>query len=331
MIRKRVLTLSTIGGGGLLGVLVPYTMSSYYVSLVSLVLVWAILAASVNFLAGHSDLITMGHAGIAGVAGYSYAWAVHADWGMAASLALVTVLTVAVSFLYGLMSMRANGIFFIMITLALGMVIFGLAYRLAPITGGENGLSGLRRPEPIAEYWQFYFFVFAAFVACTLLLWVVGRSPFGTVLRGIRDSESRMLSLGYSTTRYKLAAMMISGPVAGLSGLLAVWNTQYISPSSADFISNAIPVVMIILGGVGTTMGPLVGASIVVWIEHVLSTSVDRWPMVLGLVFILVILFAPKGLIGGLHRLLERRRNRRRPETSDDAPPPAPATRADPS
>jgi branched-chain amino acid transport system permease protein len=310
------------------GVVVPYTLSSYYVSLASLILISAILAASVNLLAGHGGLLSIGHAGIAAASSYGYAWAVLAGWSTLGAIGLAAVLTLVVSLVFGLMSMRTSGIFFIMVTLALGMVVFGLTFRLASITGGENGLSGVTRPSFVSQYWQFYFLCLAAFVVCTVALWVVARSPYGTSLRGIRDSESRMLSLGYQISRYKLGGMMISGSFAGIAGLLAVWHSQFISPTSAGFGRSALIVVIVILGGVGTTFGPLVGAAVVMWIEHVLSSSVERWPTLLGVAFILVIVFAPQGIVGGLRDLATRRRPRGAPPQAAE---PAPSEAAVPT
>lgn len=289
----------------------PYVTSAYTTSLVSLMLIAAMLAASVNFMAGQMGLVSVGHAGIAATAGYGVAWAADNGWSLGSQLLLALVLTILVSAVYGVTSMRTNGIFFLMVTLALGMVVWGLTYRMAQITGGENGITGIRRPEAIAPYWTFYFAVLALFVVATLALWIVSRSPYGLVLQGIKESESRMSSLGYQIPAYKFSAMMISGFVAGIAGVLWVWHAEFTSPTSAGFLRSALTVVMVILGGVGTVLGPLVGAAIVVWTEHVLSTHVERWPTVLGLIFVVVILFAPGGVIGGLRSLRDAVTRRR--------------------
>src|SRR5690606_3959255 len=128
-----------------------------------------------------------------------------------------------VSVIYALISMRTNGIFFLMITLAAGMICYGLAYRWSSVTGRDNGLVGIRRPEVVAESWQFYFLCVAAFVIVTIALRIFSRSPVGLVLRGLRDSESRMVSLGYQVAAYKFWAVLGSGIVAGLAGVLSVW------------------------------------------------------------------------------------------------------------
>ena len=307
-----------------LALALPYLgATSYAISLVSTIIVAAILASSVNFLVGDGGMASLGHAAIAAASAYGAGWA--SKQGMDPGMQVLVALgvTLIVSLVYGVLAMRTSGIYFLMVTLALGMVVFGLAYRLSSVTGGENGITGIQRPAFIGEYWTFYYFIVAAFVVTTLLLWVVSRSPFGASLRGIRDSESRMRSLGYSVPAYKLGAFMISGTVAGLAGLLAVWHTHFVSPSSAGVHRSVLLIVMVILGGVGTTFGPLVGAAIVVFVENVLSNEVQRWPTVLGLIFILVILFARAGIVGSIQKMLRRWR-RRREHSSEDPDPDAP-------
>lgn len=291
-----------------LAIALPYIAPSYWVSLATLTLASAILASSINMLAGDGDLVSLGHAGIAAAAAYGVGWSVKQGYGTLMQLAIALAVTVVISAVYALSAMRTKGIYFLMVTLALGMVVFGLAYRLAPITGGENGLSGLNRPEPIAPYWMYYFAVLGIFLVVTAILWVMSRSPMGNVLRGIRDSDTRMLSLGYSIVKYKVVAILASGMIAGLAGVLLMWHTQFVSPTSAGFHRSAFAVVMVILGGVGRTWGPLIGAAIVVWFEQVLSIGIERWPTLLGLAFIVVVMFAPGGVLGAIERLRGIRR-----------------------
>jgi len=218
--------------------------------------------------------------------------------------------------------MRTSGIYFLMVTLAVGMLIYGLAFRLSSVTGGENGISGIERFEWLDSYWTYYYFVLGVFVLATAALWIVSNSPFGASLRGIRDSESRMRSLGYSVRSYKLGAFMISGSVAGLAGLLAVWHTHFVSPSSAGVDRSVHLIVMVILGGVGTLLGPLIGAAVVVMVENLLSSYVDRWPTLLGLIFILVILFARAGIAGSAGKLFRRLRARSKAASSPEGDAP---------
>jgi branched-chain amino acid transport system permease protein len=288
----------------------PYVVTSYYVILASLVLATALLASSVNMLAGDAGLFSLGHAGIAAAAGYGVAWASRQGFDVGIQLAIAGGLTLLASVLYGLISMRTNGVFFLMVTLAAGMVCYGIAYRWSSVTGGDNGLTGVRRPPVFAEYWQYYFFVLAVFVIVTLALIRVSRSPFGLAVRGIRDNDARMRSLGYAVPAYKFAAMVLSGVVAGIAGILLVWQTEFISPASAGFQASALALVMVVLGGTGTILGPLAGAAVVVLTQQVLSTYVERWPTVLGAVFVLVVIVARRGILGGWGSLLTRRRRR---------------------
>lgn len=286
----------------------PYVLPAYLVSLLTLVYIAALLAASVDLLAGQAGLVSIGHAGISAVAGYGVAWAAVHDHGVAVQLGLALALTLVVSVVYGLTTMRTTGIVFLMITLALGMIVFGLAFKLSSLTGGQNGLTNILRPAPVAAWWQFYFATAAVLGLALIALRLVARSPFGLVMRGVRDSESRMSSLGYPVWAVKCLAFVISGLVAGTAGVLAVWNSEFISPAAATFARSALAVVMVIVGGTGTLLGPLVGAGIVVGAEHWLSSHVERWTTMLGLVFIAVVLFAPQGIAGGLLRLVDRGR-----------------------
>jgi branched-chain amino acid transport system permease protein len=261
-------------------------------------------------LAGDAGLYSLGHAGIAAAAGYGVAWASRQGFDFGIQLAIAGGLTLLASLLYGLISMRTNGVFFLMVTLAAGMICYGIAYRWSSVTGGDNGLTGVRRPPVFAEYWQYYFFVLVVFVIVTLALIRVSRSPFGLVVRGIRDNDARMRSLGYGVSAYKFAAVLLSGVVAGIAGILLVWQTEFISPASAGFLASAFPLVMVVLGGTGTILGPLVGAAVVVLTQQVLSTYVERWPAVLGAVFVLVVIVARQGILGGWNVFLTRRRRR---------------------
>jgi branched-chain amino acid transport system permease protein len=296
----RIITMAVLLAAA---IAIPYITSGYYVGIGSLILASAILASSVNMLAGDGGMVSLGHAGIAAAAGYGLAWSSKQGLELWMQLLIALALTLLASALFGLISMRTKGIFFLMVTLAAGMICYGIAFRWSAVTGGDNGLTGIRRPEAISAYWTFYFAVLVIFVICTAMLWMISRSPFGLVLRGIRDSESRMRSLGYPIAAYKFSAMMLSGFFAGVAGVLLVWHAEFISPSIGDFISSALALIMVVLGGLGTVSGPLVGAAVVILIQHVLSTYFDRWSTVLGLLFIASVIFAPKGLVGGFHSL----------------------------
>ncbi len=324
MTRRMIVNLALLGAVLLVALALPYLgVTNFVLSITTTILIAAILASSVNFLAGEGGMVSLGHAAIAAAAAYGVGWASKQGFEHGIQLLFAIGMTAVVSAIFGLLSMRTSGIYFLMVTLAVGMLIYGLAFRLSSVTGGENGITRITRPDWMGPTWIYYYVVLALFVLVTAALWVVTRSPFGASLRGVRDSESRMRSLGYSPPWYRLGAFMVSGTVAGLAGLLSVWHTSFVSPSSAGVDRSVHLVIMVILGGVGTVLGPVIGAAVVVLVENVLSSSVDRWPTVLGLIFILVILFARAGIAGSIGKLVAalRIRSASKPPSEDGAPP----------
>ncbi|MCC7104241.1 MAG: branched-chain amino acid ABC transporter permease [Chloroflexi bacterium] len=321
-----------------LGLAVPYLIdSSFYVSIVTQVLIFGLFAMSIDLLGGYAGLMPLGHAAILGLAGYSLGYFIatlHAPMLVAVVAALA--ITLLVTLLFGLMAVRTTGISFSMITLAQGLLIWGLSIKLFWITGAENGMRGINRPDCATLYWSFYYLTFAVVVVCTVLLRLLVRSPFGLTILGLRESESRMQALGYNTTLHKLYVFLISGFFAGISGVLYAWYNNFISPTAVYMTPSAEGVLMTILGGAGTLYGPLIGAAIVVVVKNLWSTIVaaiapvllggvaplvglsladvvkrlsDRWPTLLGLIFVVVILFARDGLLGlGRNALAGRRR-----------------------
>ncbi|MDT0156441.1 branched-chain amino acid ABC transporter permease [Microbacterium sp. ARD32] len=306
--RRQVAVTALCGALLIAAVVLPYVATKYYVTVAALILASALLASSVNLLAGNAGLYSLGHAGIAAAAGYGLAWSSRQGMSLTGQLLVALLLTLIASVVYGVISMRTSGVFFLMVTLAAGMVCYGMAYRWSSVTGGDNGLTGIRRPEAISDYWQYYFFVLAVFLVATLATRALSASRFGLSLRGIRDSQSRMRSLGYSVSAYKFAAVVLSGLLAGLAGVLLVWQNEFVSPASSGFQASALALVMVVLGGAGRTLGPLIGATVVVLIQQVLSTYVDRWPTVLGIIFVVVVIVKESDGIPRLRAAAQRLR-----------------------
>jgi len=298
---------------GVAGVAVaPLVLPPYLLTVASIIFIAALLAASVNLLAGLVGLVSMGHAGIAAAAAYGIAWSALRDWPLAGQLLLAMLVAALVSLVYAAMTMRTSGIVFLMITLALGVTVFGLALKASSITGGQNGLTGIRRPALIEDAGSFFLLAAAACGLGLAAVRVLGRSPFGLTLKGIRESPSRMSSLGYRVSAAKFLAIVLSGLLAGCAGILVIWQSEFISPSAASFSRSAFAVVMVIVGGTGTVLGPIVGAALVVGIEQWLSSYVERWPTVLGIVLVSVVLFAPRGIVGSISNLIDTRAARSR-------------------
>jgi branched-chain amino acid transport system permease protein len=283
----------------------PYLVSSFYVGMGTQALFYGLFALSINLLAGYGGMVTLGQAGLMGTAGYALAILTTTS-GLPLGPAMLAALAICavVSAFFGLLAVRARGTYFVMITLAEGMIIWGIAVRWQALTGGDNGITSVPRPAFALEYWQYYYFVLAVVAVCTLLIGRLVRSPFGLTLRGIREAEDRLPSLGYNVGLHKLVAFTVSGVFAGVAGLLLAMYNNFFGPSQVFFLASAEGLLMSILGGVGTMTGAFVGASVVVYVKQFVSSYVDRWMTLLGVVFVLVVVLAPDGLVGAWIRVV---------------------------
>jgi len=288
----------------LLLVLSPLVLSSYQLGLLTKMLIFALFAMSLNLILGYAGLPSLGHAAYFGVGAYTVGllavkvrdnfWL---DFGAGLLAAAVT------SALFGLLALRARGAYLLMITLALAQVLWGIAFGWRWLTGGDDGLPGVPRPAAglpwsFAGGPAFYYFVLVVFVALTSALWIVVRSPFGQALIGIRESERRMEVLGYDTWRYKYVAFVLAGVIAGTSGNLFVYYNGFVSPAYLSIVFSAMALIMVILGGAGTLLGPALGGAVIVLLENVISAHTERWLTVLGVIYVVVTLFAPAGIMG---------------------------------
>ena len=292
------------GAALLILLLLPYTVSSYYLGLASKMLIFALFAMSLDLLVGYAGLFSLGHAAFFGVAAYTVGL-LSLRAGVNAWLALPAGLVAAglTGALFGLLALRARGSYFLMITLALGQVLWGIAFGWASLTGGDNGLPDIPRPDlglpwSLAATTPFYYFVLLIVAAAAAVLGLIVRSPFGHALRGIRDSESRMSALGYNVWRYQYLAFVLGGLFAGLAGCLYVYQNGFVGPDYVFVTRSAEALLMVILGGAGTLVGPAIGAGLITLFENVVSAYTQRWLMMLGAVYVLVTLFAPRGIMG---------------------------------
>src|SRR5579862_4334727 len=280
----------------------PAVVGPYWLGLLTQMIIFAILAMSLDLLLGYTGLPSLGHAGIFGVAAYAVAilsTAYHA--GFWASLAGALIAGAAVSAAFGLIVSHVRDVYFLMITLALGMVLWGVSYRWIPVTGGDNGLSGIPRLEaglglatsgPV----PFYFLALVVLVVSGGLMAMVVRSPFGYTLRGIRENEARMRSLGFNTWLHCYVAYVLSGLFASIAGVVWAYYNGFVSPTYLDLTASSELFLMVTLGGPGTLVGPALGASAIVLLKNVISAYTQRWLLVLGLIYIATMLGAPDGL-----------------------------------
>ncbi len=280
----------------------PLVLSSYWVGLLTQAVILAILAMSLDILLGYTGLPSLGHAGFFGVAAYAVAvlsTAYHAGfWACVIGGILAGTL---LSALFGLVVSHVRDVYFLMITLALGMVLWGLSYRWIPVTGGDNGISGIPRLEqhaglPVSGPIAFYYVTLCAFLCCAALLALLVRSPFGLTLRGVRENESRMRSLGFNPWLHCYLSYVIAGSFASVSGVLWAYYNGFVSPTYLDLTASSELFLMVTLGGPATLVGPVVGAGAIVLLKNVMSAYTARWVFVLGLVYIGTILGAPEGL-----------------------------------
>jgi len=284
---------------------------AFYINVASQILIAAIFASSLNILVGYAGLTSLGHAAYLGTAAYLVAWLnTQGGFGHLPAVLLALGGTTLMAALFGLMALRATGIAFLMITLALGQTLWGVAYRWVTVTGGDNGLPGLQRPMPfgiaLTNPVAFYLFTTIIFLLAIGCIAVFARSGLGTSLVGSRDQPRRMRMLGHNVWLVQWLAFVFAGFWAAVAGVVFVYYHQYISPHALGLPASAETLLMVIAGGAGTLFGPLVGAFIVVVLKMVVSAYVTRWVMLLGIVFVVIVIFMPEGVVPGLDRLRRR-------------------------
>jgi branched-chain amino acid transport system permease protein len=287
----------------------PWLMpNDFYVNLASQILVYAVWALSLNLLVGFAGMQSLGHAVYLGGGAYVCAWLMaNTGTGHVAAAILTLGIIAAMAGLFGVLALRATGLGFLMITLALGQILWGVAYRWVNVTGGDNGIRLPGRPEPFGlalnQAAPFYYFALAVFAVALLCMWRIAHSPYGASLRGTRDQPRRMTALGYHVWLIRWSAFVLAGFWGGVAGLLYVYYNKFVSPQALSLQQSAEVLIMTILGGVGSISGPVVGAVIITVVKTVVSSYVDRWNTLLGVIFLAVIVFMPEGIVPGLHRL----------------------------
>jgi len=279
----------------------------YYINVASQILLFAVFALALNVLVGYGGLVSLGHAGLFAIAGYAGALMLQAGYGHLAANAAALVVAIVAAAVFGVLALRSTGIGFLMITLALGQIVWGIAYRWASLTNGDNGVNVTTRPAPfgitLSKADTFYYATLIVFIIAVATMAAFVRSPFGASLRGTRDQARRMEALGYNVWLIRFLAFLFSGFWSGVAGLLFIYYNQFISPQVAALQSSAEVLLMVISGGTATLLGPIAGAAIVVIMKNVVSAYVERWNLVLGLIFVLIITFMPEGLVPGSVRL----------------------------
>jgi branched-chain amino acid transport system permease protein len=301
--RSKVLTVLAL----LLAVVVvtPHT-TSFLLLLATRILILAILAMSLDLLLGFTGIASLGHAAFLGFGAYMTAiLAVRYHFGLGWDFWLVVLfgclLGAATAAVFGLFALRARGVYFLMITLALSQCVWGLAYRWDTLTGGDNGLNLPGRPVfgaiRLGNATTYFYLVFVFFALSLLALYLLVESPFGKSLVGIREHEVRMRILGYNTWLHKYIVFIVSGAFGGLAGVLWAHVSSEVSPEDVTLATSVDALLMVVLGGPGTLFGGVLGAAIVVFLREYLSTLVPWWQYVLGGMYVLAIIYLPDGLL----------------------------------
>lgn len=289
-------------------VTLPFWMPGvYYLNVASQILFYAVFAIGLNILAGYGGLVSLGHAALFGIAAYATGYLLQHGFGHPAAILIALVVAMASTALYAVLSLRASGIGYIMITLALGEIVWGLAYRWISVTGGDNGISVHGRPEPfgiaLTSASAFYYTCLIVFGLSMAAVAIFVRSPLGAALKGTRDQPRRMNALGYHVWAIRFWASMLSGLLTAIAGVLFVYYNQFISPQTLALTASAEVVLMVIAGGASTLFGPIVGAALVVIVKNVVSGYLTRWNFLLGAIFVAIVILMPEGLVPGSARL----------------------------
>jgi branched-chain amino acid transport system permease protein len=299
----------------------------FYVNLASQVLIYALFALSVNMMLGYGGMVSLGHAGYLGVAGYACILLTIAGYDQLTAAIAALVLSTVAAGVFGMLSLRAPGLGFIMITLALGQIVWGIAYRANTLTGGDNGLNHPARPMPfgidIRDATSFYYFTLIVFAVALFFIWRFARSPFGASLMGTRDQPRRMRMLGHNVWLIRWLTFVLAGFWGSVASLLFVYYNLFLSPHALALQQSAEILLMAILGGASTLTGPIVGAAIITLVKNMVSTYVERWNTLLGMIFVIVIMFMPYGLVPGCRQLWRRMQRRGERKPADAASEPA--------
>ena len=287
----------------------PLFAGDFYINLASQTLIAAIFALSLNLLVGFGGMTSLGHASYLGVAAYISALLTSRyGFGHGAAAVISMTGTTAMAAFFGVIALRATGLGFLMITLALSQVLWGLAYRMSNVTNGDNGIAGLTRPMPFGisldSAASFYWFALVVASFAFLMMTIFVSSSFGSSLKGVRDQPRRMAALGFNPWLIQWITFVYAGFWGGVSGLLYVYYHKYIHPTSLSITSSAEGLLGVIAGGSGTLGGPAVGAALVLLLKNYASAYLERWSMLLGLVFLFIVLAMPSGLVPGFSRLM---------------------------
>jgi branched-chain amino acid transport system permease protein len=289
--------------------LVPFVVPEYSLTVIIAALIFGLFAMSLDLMVGYCRLFSFGHAAAYGLGAYSAGLIlIHWKLPLLAAIVLAVAFTVIVAIPIAWICTRSTGVSFAMLTLAFAQLGYAMLFRFRDLTGGSDGIAGIPRPAgPFGMDWfqgktGYYFLVLGCLLGSYLLCRAIVRSPFGAVLAGIRENEAKTVSLGYNTRAYKITTVVLAYGFGGLAGALYAGFAGYASPELFFWLTSGHVLIMVVVGGAGTLIGPILGGAFFVFLEHQLSQVTDLWPLIFGSVFIAFVLFAPQGLWGLLRK-----------------------------
>lgn len=302
--RLSLVTLVPYIGIGVALVILPFFLPSYLLFFAAKILIIAILAMGLNLILGYTGLMSLGQGAFFGLGIYTVAiltvrYGIESFWLVAPAGILLAALVAA---LFGLVVVHLSEVSFLLVTLAFGQLLFSIAWTWQSVTGGDNGIPGIPRPDiglPISMWdtTYFYYFIFIIFIICFLVLYRIIDSPFGHALVGIRENEPRMKILGYNNWLYKYTCFIIGGAFGGISGVLYAYLIGIATPGDFGIVTSATAMLMVILGSAGTLIGPFLGTALLETLEFVIgSYTPERWPLILGIIFVAVAMYFRGGV-----------------------------------
>ena len=289
--------------------LVPFVVPQYSLTVIVAALIFSLFAMSLDLMVGYCRLYSFGHAAAYGLGAYCAALILtHLQVPLPIGIALAVLVTVAIAIPIAWICTRSTGVSFAMLTLAFAQLGYAMLFRFRDLTGGSDGVVGIPRPPgPFGMDWfqgriGYYYLVLACLLGSYLVCRAIVRSNFGAVLAGIRENEAKTLSLGYNTRAYKITTVVLSYGFGGLAGALYAGFAGYASPELFFWLTSGHVLIMVVVGGAGTLVGPMLGALFFVFLEHQLSQVTDLWPLIFGSIFIAFVMFFPQGILGLLQR-----------------------------
>src|SRR5438128_7212735 len=293
----------------IVGALVPFMVPQYALTVIVAALIFGLFAMSLDLMVGYCRLFSFGHAAAYGLGAYAAGLIlIHWKLPLLIGIALAVGITVLIAIPIAWICTRSTGVSFAMLTLAFAQLGYAMLFRFRDFTGGSDGIAGIPRPAgPFGMDWfqgktGYYFLVLGCLLGSYLLCRAIVRSPFGAVLAGIRENEAKTVALGYNTRAYKITTVVLSYGFGGPAGALYAGFAAYGSPELFSWRTSGHVLVMVVVGGAGTLVGPILGAVFFVFLEHQLSQVTDLLPLIFGSVFMAFVLFAPQGIWGLLRK-----------------------------